>query len=180
MAIAGIEEHRVGQLLVRTRAVEHDYRDAAIPAEVEILRHALPSLTVRRVRSAAQVAMVISLLLGIALIVFAAIVRSMPAIGSVSVAVIALAILFGRGLFPRSERGVAVRVAGDELRVLADGTRVRIDRVEDLRTGEDGDLRTLFAVVRERGRVLLLDGLSPDEAALAERHLRAILERRSS
>lgn len=165
MSSALPEEETVGRLVVRaaSRDGESDYRH---PARVPVLELRCQPSRGGPIRSGVAVAL--ASVLATALLAFAIIVRSWPAVGAVSVAVGALAwlVLASRGGRPAT----IVRLTDDELSVIAPGrgARVLLADVESVALGEDHDaLRTLFARMRGAGRVLLLDGLTPEEADLA-------------
>lgn len=167
-------EHRVGRIVVVRAAPADvpagDRRSADEPAlEVRCLPEGEP-----RVRSKTAVAL--SAVLAAGLLAFAIIVRSWPAIGAVSVAIAALGwLVFVSRSAPL---GGIVRVVGDELRVIAPGRslKIRTADVEAVALGEDRDaLRTVWARVKGEGRVLLFEGLTPEEAGAALEQLTAAL-----
>lgn len=170
------EEQRIGRLVVRaaSRDGASDYRH---PARVPVLELRCEAGGRGPIRSGAAVAL--AAVLATVLLAFAVVVRSWPAVGAVSVAVGALGWLVLAG---RSGRLAAiVRLTKDELRVIAPGraARVPLSDVESVALGQDRDaLRTLFARVKGAGRVLLLDGLTPEEAALALERLGELVARR--
>lgn len=174
---AKVVEERIGSLLVRsaTRAGEDaSYRDPALAARVEITRD---EGSAPRGNFRAPLGASLGLLLTAALAAFLR-VHSWPAVGVAATALSALAWLWFSGPRRTVERA-RVWVADGELHATgAEGpARFRADDVEGFGIGEEKPLSTLFARVSGQGRVLLLDGLTREEAEAAASRLTDALER---
>ncbi len=158
-------EERVGNLLVR-RAAEVDLEIVRSDGQIAGGSFRSPLVTA------------LTGLLAFGLLTFAVIVRSAPAIGSISVAVMALGWLVFFGGRRTVER---TRVALAQGRLSVEGTEepldVPADEIEGLGIGQNLPTSTVFAYVKDRGRVLLLDGLSPEEAESAAARLSSALGR---
>ena len=113
-------------------------------------------------------------LLGLLLLLFAIRVRSGPAIGSVSMALIALSWLVWRARKPRRSGEETLTVGSDQLTVSGPTREAAVDLadVTDIGTGSDGSLRTVWART-ETDRVLLFDALTEEEAEALRAELRA-------
>ncbi len=164
---------QVGRIVVRrtagTDGAEHRRIGAARTLEIE--RTTLPLAFTR----AQTVAIAISLFLTTALLVLSiAATASPPGIWIAPILVIAGAAFVGH---QRSRRSV-IRVDAKGLTALRSGQRehVALEDIEGLGVGREHPYRTLWVRVRGRGRVLMLDGLSPEEADLASRSLRAVID----
>lgn len=168
-------ERKVGRLVIRT-ATQGDRAGYRHAADAPVLELRCQPTATGPVRSGTAVALAAVLAAG--LLVFAIIVRSGPAIGAVSVAIGALGWLV---LASRRGRAAAiVRIGADELCVIAPDRKLRapIADVESVALGNDQDaLRTVWARVKGEGRVLLLDGLTTDEADVALERIDAALRR---
>ncbi len=106
---------------------------------------------------------------------FALVTRSGPAIGTSSVAILALVWLVSRG--EQRARAVSwVELDGDTIRAAGDGEPVTVSAasVTDVRVGVDGAYRSVFCVAGD-DRVPLLFGLDEAEAAAARDALAAAL-----
>ncbi len=162
--VADVNEERIGTLLVKSAegTDELTYREPAVMPRVEIVR-AGDQVSTGSFRS--PYVTLLASLLAFGLLSFAIIVRSGPAIGAISVAVGALAWLVLRG-GKRIVTGTRVGIADGELRVVSPEQRLKVplDEVEGIGIGEDEPFVTLFARLRGRGRVLLMDGLTREEA----------------
>lgn len=167
-------ERRVGALTLRE----------ATPPEGDAPYRRRPDgpLEIERTRETAAGARpgVVTLLiaiLGFLLLLFAAYVRSGPAIGSVSFALVALAWLVLRS--SRTEKRVErVHVDGERLRLegVEEPMSAPIDAVEEIGLGVGtAALRTLWVRVADRGRVMLLEDLTAPEADAAADALREAL-----
>jgi hypothetical protein len=82
-----------------------------------------------------------------------------------------VALAYRRGRLARvAIRGGAVAVSRPWRR-----EQIPLERIEGLGVGLDAPYSTVWVTVRERGRVLLLDGLTKDEADLVSRRLRDVI-----
>lgn len=169
-------ETRVGTLILRhAPPPEGDapYRRRPDgPLEIERTRSEVP-------RPRPGVISALVAVLGLGLLVFAAYVRSGPAIGAVSFALVALAwlVLRSRVAVDRVER---IRLAGEQLHVESgdEPMTVAVSDVARVDLGLDtASLRTVWAAVAGRGRVMLLDGLTEEEANAMIDALRDRLDR---
>jgi hypothetical protein len=119
--------------------------------------------------------------LGLALLGFAAYVRSGPAIGTVSLALVALAWLVLRSRGEPVRRRQVIRVDDDRLTVRGadEPIEVPVASVETVGVGlAEASLRSLWVRLPRRGRVLLLDRLTEEEAHCAADALRGALGQR--
>jgi hypothetical protein len=163
MLEAANEERRVGRLRVRAQAAPGQN------GSIEIRRESLDSPGgAFRSRFAWLALMGIA----VALIGFSVRVRSFPGLGIGALLVVLLALIaIVRGRRPPA----IVRVQGTEVRITSFGGSIQLplERVERLGVGRDMDpLHTVWVAVRGSGRVLLLDGLTAEEAELAAASLR--------
>ncbi len=173
MDASPLVEERVGRLAVFSRAHEHgsSYRDAALAPILELKLAAAKAPNRPRVRLVGLLILVLSIIL----LIFALVTRSGPAIGTVSIALAAMAWLVLAG---RRMRSSTLRIQNGELALLdhTAGYRLPLLQIESAGVGQDTEgLATLFVRVRDRGRVLVFDGLSTEEAELAARCLREAL-----
>lgn len=164
---------QVGRVVVR-RAAEADGAEPGPPdvleQSLEIERTTLPLVFTR----AQTVAIAISLFLTTAFLVLTIVATASPrGIWIAPILVIAGSAFVG---YLRSRRSV-VRVDANGLTASRPGMRehVALQDIEGLGVGREHPYRTLWVRVRGRGRVLMLDGLSPEEADLASRSLRAVI-----
>jgi hypothetical protein len=169
-------ESRVGSIVVRHLTPPEG--DAAYrsrwrgPLEIECVSAPLEQ------RSPGVVSALVAVL-GLGLLGFAAYVRSGPAIGTVSLALLALAWLVFRSRGAGERENQVVRVDDDRLTVggVEEPVRVPVAEVERVGVGRDAaSLRTLWVRLTSRGRVLLLSRLTENEAQAAAGALREALD----
>ncbi len=159
---AAVSEHRVGRLLVREPRAAQD-------GWVEIRRESLESPT-GAFRS--RFAWMALLAIAVGLIGFSARVGSFPGLG---IGVILVALLAGIAIFRGRRPSSLVRIADAQVSIVAPAgaTELPLDDIERLGVGRDMDpLHTVWVAVRGKGRLLLLDGLTVEEAEVAASRLR--------
>lgn len=171
---ADIEEQVVGRLLIRVtkpEGVEAPYRGGA-----GMLRLERRGEDTMKKPPWTRGPVVLAFILMAMLITFAGVTRTGAAIGTVSIAVLALLYLVIRG--ERRASAVSwVELDGGTVRAGGDGDPVQLgaDRIEQVDVGHDGAYRSVFVRVREEGRVPLLYGLDEAEATAARDALTAAL-----
>jgi hypothetical protein len=164
-------EERTGRISVRTSARPQaaDYRRPALAPALEIERGPLPFALSR-----AQIT-VIFIAAGFSVALFAVLLRvgatPLPCLGPVVLLACWALLAHQRG------RRIVLAVGADAITVARPWSRERIalDRIEGLGVGLDAPYSTVWITVRDRGRVLLLDGLTRDEAELVSRRLHAVI-----
>lgn len=159
-------EERAGRIVIRA-GVRSTGSDSPV---LEIERVALPFALSR-----AQIT-VVSIATGLAVGIFVVLVlarapTTLPSVGPL--VLLALWALVGH----QRRRGVVIRVGAEAITVSRPSSRERValDRIEALRVGEDAPYSTVWVAARDKGRVLLLDGLTRDEAELIARRLGAVI-----
>jgi len=113
--------------------------------------------------------MVLVMILGSALLVFAVLVRSLPAMATVGAALSAMAWLVMRRRTRRAASG-SIAVGSEGVRVVTAerASTTPFADVEAFGIGESGATHTLWMQVVGEGRVLVFEGLDDDEAEAAE------------
>lgn len=171
MSEGAVTEERVGRLLVRRYVAEEreaGYREAALEPRVELRREPLdPPRDVFRSRFAWMALLALTA----ALFAFSVRVGSMPGLGLAGVVLVILVLI---AILKSRRPPTLVRVTGVDVRVVRPDGRVEVslEQIERLGVGRDMDpLHTVWVAVRGQGRVLLLDGLTAEEAELAESQL---------
>jgi hypothetical protein len=156
---------RVGRVSVIARARDHvaGYRASPLAPILVLERDQLP----RRPSKGQMVAIGIATFLTLLLTVVGAFAMSRPICGVVPVP--ALAIIIAAIIAYLRSRAVVVRVDTDD--VTLPGRKIPRERIESVGVGSAEPYRTLWLLVRGEGRVLVLEGLTADEAELAERSL---------
>jgi hypothetical protein len=169
-----VVEDRVGRLSVSSRAPDapQDYRTRSMPV-MELTRGS------KSLSRHPRTAIALVALLGVGLLVFAILVHDGPAIGAVSVGLAAMLWLVVGSSRRWTEERIRVELDDDALHVTGkEKLRIPIADIQEVGIGVDTPpLHTLFVHARNAGRMLLLDGLTREEADLAERWLREIVAR---
>lgn len=164
-------EDRVGRVTVRTgtRPEVADYRRPALTAALEIERGPLPFTLTR----GQGVVIGLGFVLSAALFAFTLFATSSPVVCLAPLVMVACVGVVG---YQRNRR-VLLRVGADAITVSRSlsSERIALEHVEGLGVGLDAPYSTVWITVRTRGRVLLLDGLTRDEADLVSRRLRTVL-----
>jgi hypothetical protein len=158
---------RAGRLVVRTGTREHaaDSRRSAL----EIERGPLPfTLTPARIT---VIVIATTLSVGTFVVMTIAHATPLPCVGPLALLAGWALLAFWRGRRVLLQLGEgAITVSGPW-----SSERVAVDDVEELGVGDDAPYAALWIRVRGRGRVLLLDGLTREEADLASRKLCAVI-----
>jgi hypothetical protein len=176
---AEIHEEHIGNLLVRSALPmgdEASYRDPALSPQIEIMRS---ETEVERGNFRSPLVGALGVLLSAGVIAFVS-VRSWPAVGVVGAALIGLGWLVLLGSRRTVER-TRVWVEDGQLRVVGSEGPLAFgaEDVEGFGVGEEKPLATLFVRSKREGRVLLLVGLTADEAETAASRLAEALGRRA-
>lgn len=167
----GLQEAVVGRVVVRrnSRSEGPDHRSATSEF-IDIERNSLPLVFTR----AQIVAIAVSLFLATALLVLTIVASRTPP----GIWLAPLIVLGGSAwiAYQRTRRSV-LRVDGESITAIRPWSReqIAICDVEGFGVGAEHPHRTLWVAARGRGRVLMLDGLSNEEAELALRTLQAAL-----